>query len=204
MLFAAILDKIISLGVAAKVGVGVATAASVVAVGGATGVVPVLPEQAQRPAAEQVTTQDAETEDEETASEVTEVVAPTPDNAEVAEVAADEDDKERPDTFGAIVSEDAQDGGVDGATISAEARKKNADKRPAQAEAGQAKADAGRENADEAQTQREQAPAGAPAETENDDETAEDSDDAADAGAGNGQQGRDTAAENKPADDEQD
>jgi hypothetical protein len=49
-----VLELLSGLTTAAKAGVGLATAASVVAVGGATGVVPVLPEQAeQRPAAEQ-------------------------------------------------------------------------------------------------------------------------------------------------------
>lgn len=211
-MFELIMAKVIALSTAAKVGLATATAASIVAVGGATGVVPVLPEQAERPAAEQVSVDAPEAGEDEAGAAKARKDAARADSARAAEdkesadvgEAGDQDTPAPQSSFGARVSTDAKDGGVDGATISEEARQRP---RPEQAEAGQSKAAEGQAKREQApagpargEQQREQAPAGSS-------ETAEDSDDtgdeAAERGAANGEQGREKAA-NAPADDDAD
>lgn len=134
MLIELLSAKLAALSVGAKVAAATATAASVVAVGGATGVVPVLPESA--PASAESVIVDSEV---------------STDTAEPAPQAE----------FGQKTAEDARDGGVNGREI---AEERSGRTLPEQATTGTEKAaeartngTAGQENAEQGTTQREQA-----------------------------------------------
>lgn len=198
MLLAAALAKLTALGLGAKVAVATATTAGVVAAGAATGVVPVLPEQADRPAAEEQVVQTSQLDEENVG--VTEV----PQNEEGTPAEQAE--------FGQATATDARDGGVNGRDI---AEQRSNRELPEQATAGQEKAaekrTAGQEKGAEGRTTGETKAAegqanrdAAPADETNGEEPAGDSstgEERSGAGAGNGDAARNGAG---TADDETD
>lgn len=181
-----VVAKLVGLGAAAKATAGLTAAAAAVAAAGATGVLPDLPEQADRSGVEQVVEQVEGAVEDGDALEVVEDEIEDADEIEPPEVedGAEQDGDEGTGepapqaSFGQSVAEDAREGGVVGSEIAEQARQQGTDRRDAagppadlpeqastgieRSEAGAANGDAGRETADNAPV--EQAPAGTPAE----------------------------------------
>jgi hypothetical protein len=145
------LAKLAALGVTTKAAFGLATAASVVAVGGATGVVPVLPAPASDRAVQTKTTDEVAVTEQSTTTAAATTTSTDTEASEKAPADAA--------AFGQLVAADAKDGGVDGQVISDLAHQRNdarkaARELPAKATAAQTEADAAKAEREAAKADR--------------------------------------------------
>ena len=171
------LAKLAALGVAAKTTAGLTAAAAAVAAAGATGVLPALPEQADRDSVQQAVVPEIEDvpdvkdlpeiEDVPDVKDLPEIedvpdVKDLPEAEDVPEAKEPEDDAAKGEpapqaSFGQSVAEDAREGGVVGKDIAEQARQQSTDRRgeagrpaelPEQASTGLERAAAGADNSE--------------------------------------------------------